>query len=236
TSFAFTDASLNTPNPFASNQPPYQRRQWAGNLAGPLSRKISFFVDFERREIDDNVLINATILDPSLQPIPLSIAVLTPHQRTTVSPRMDFQLGARNTLVARYAYLESRHDKAGIGGFSLPERAYVSSSRQDTFQLTDTAVLSGRVTNETGIQYDREQRRRDGDNSTPTIQVLEAFTGGGSPIGRAHTDEDRFEIHNVTTWSLAKHAVRAGVRLRGVRTDDSSDNNFGGTLTFASGL
>ncbi|HEY2943685.1 MAG TPA: carboxypeptidase regulatory-like domain-containing protein [Vicinamibacteria bacterium] len=236
TSFEFMDATLNSRNPFASNRPPYQRREWAGNLGGPLSRKGSFFVDFERRDIDDNELINATILDSSLEPVSLSLAVIAPHQRTTVSPRLDFQFGGKHTLVARYAYLESRHEKAGIGGFSLPERAYASSHRQDTFQLTETSILSDRVANETRIQYDRERSRRQGDNSPPTIHVLEAFTGGGSPVGRSHDDEDRIEVHNVTTWTRGKHSVRAGLRLRGVRNENFSDNNFGGTVTFAGGL
>lgn len=236
TSFEFMDGMLNSRNPFASNRPPYQRREWAGNLGGPLSRKGSFFVDFERRDIDDNELINATVLDSSLEPLPLSLAVVAPHQRTTVSPRLDYQLGGKHTLVARYSYLESNHQKAGIGGFSLPERAYASSHRQDTFQLTETSILSDRVANETRIQYDRERSRRQGDNSVPTIHVLEAFTGGGSPVGRSHNDEDRIEVHNVTTWTRGKHSVRAGVRLRGVRSEDFSDNNFGGAVTFASGL
>lgn len=236
TSFDFMDGTMNSRNPFASNRPPYQRRDWAGNVGAPLARKASFFVDFERRDIDDNELINATVLDSSLKPVPLSLAVLAPQHRTTASPRLDLQLGARHTLVARYAYLESGREKAGIGGFSLPERAYVSTHRQATFQLTDTWVLSSRVANETRIQYDRERSRRQGDNSVPTIHALEAFTGGGSPVGRSHGHEDRIEVHNVTTWTHGKHAVRAGVRLRGTRIDDLSDSNFGGTVTFGGGL
>jgi hypothetical protein len=235
-SFEFMDGTLNSRNPFASNRPPYQRRDWAGNLGAPLSKKASFFVDFERRDIDDNELINATVLGPSLEPVALSLAVLAPQHRTTVSPRLDWQIGSKHTLVARYAFLESGREKAGIGGFSLPERAYDSTHEQDTFQLTDTWVLSSRVANETRVQYDRERSRRQGDNSVPTIQVPEAFTGGGSPVGRSHNDEDRIEVHNVTTWSRGKHSVRAGMRLRGVRSEDLSDNNFGGTVTFAGGL
>jgi len=235
TSFEFMDDKLNSRNPFAVNRPPFQRREWAGNLGGPLSKKASFLADFERRAIDNNDLINATILDASLDPVLLNVAVLAPQLRTTGSARLDAQVG-KHTLTARYAFLESRHERAGIGGFSLPERAYRSSHRQDTFHLIETLLLSDRVVNETRVLYDRERDRREGDNSVPTIQVLEAFTSGGSSIGLAHNDEDRIEVHNVTTWSQGSHSVRAGVRLRGARVDDFADANFGGTVTFGGGL
>ena len=235
TSFEFMDEKLNSRNPFAVNRPPYQRREWAGNLGGPFSKKSSFFADFERRAIDNNDLINATVLDSSLDPVRLNVAVLVPQLRTTASARLDAQL-RKHTLSARYAFVESRHERSGIGGFSLLERAYRSSHRQDTFHLTETWLLSDRVVNETRLLYDRQRGRRQGDNSEATIQVLEAFTGGGSSVGLSHSDEDRIEVHNVTTWSHGAHSVRAGVRLRGVRVDDFSDGNFGGTVTFGGGL
>jgi Carboxypeptidase regulatory-like domain/TonB dependent receptor len=235
TSFEFMDEQLNSRNPFAVNRPPYQRREWSGNLGGPLSKKASFLADFERRAIDNNDLINATVLDSSLDPVLLNVAVLAPQLRTTGSARLDAQLG-KHTLSARYAFLESSHDRAGIGGFSLPERAYRSSHRQDTFHLIETLLLSDHVVNETRVLYDRERDRRQGDNSVPTTQVLEAFTSGGSSIGLAHNDEDRIEIHNITTWSAGAHSVRAGVRLRGARVDDFADGNFGGTVTFGGGV
>ena len=235
TSFEFMDERLNSRNPFAVNRPPFQRREWSGNLGGPLSKKASFLADFERRAIDNNDLVNATILDASLDPVLLNVAVVAPQLRTTGSARLDAQVG-KHTLTARYAFLESSHERAGIGGFSLPERAYRSSHRQDIFHLIETLLLSDHVVNETRVLYDRERDQRRGDNSTPTTQVLEAFTSGGSSIGLAHNDEDRIEIHNITTLSQGAHSVRAGVRLRGVRIDDFSDGNFGGTVTFGGGL
>ena len=236
TSFEFMDESLNSRNPFAPNRPEYQRREWGGNLGGPLSKAASFFVDFEHRAIDDNGLVNATILDSSLDPVPFRLAVLTPQHRMTVSPRIDCRLGAKHTLVARYSFTETIHDRAGIGEFSLPSRAYRSSNPQHTFQLTETSILSDRMVNETRVQYVSERSRKEGDNSIPTIQVHDAFTGGGSQVGLSSRDEDGIEIKNVTTWTQGKHALRAGLRLRGTRVDDISHNNFGGTVTFGGGL
>src|SRR6185295_19286141 len=77
----FQDESLNSRNPFTTTRirPPYQVRQWGGNLGGPLvKKKASYFIDFERRVVDDNELVKATILDASLQPLDFGLGVLVP--------------------------------------------------------------------------------------------------------------------------------------------------------------
>src|SRR5687768_3447461 len=69
--FNFGDESLNSRSPFALVRAPYQSRRYGGNVSGPLVKgKVSYFLDIERRDIDDNRDINAVILDPALNPIP----------------------------------------------------------------------------------------------------------------------------------------------------------------------
>ncbi len=46
-------------------RPPFQFRQFNGNLSGTIvPRKSSFFIDFNRGETDDNDLVNGRVLDP----------------------------------------------------------------------------------------------------------------------------------------------------------------------------
>ncbi|MCU0228855.1 MAG: carboxypeptidase-like regulatory domain-containing protein, partial [Bryobacterales bacterium] len=97
--FNFSDESLNSRNPFAVNRAPYQARNFGGNLGGPITRKASFFLDFERREIDDNAVVNATTLDSLFQPVTLQQAFVTPQRRGTGTARFDYALNDRNTLV-----------------------------------------------------------------------------------------------------------------------------------------
>src|SRR3989440_13060243 len=67
TSFSFEDESFNSRNPFSSSRTPFQVRSYGGNLGGPLvKKKASFFVDFERRETDDNEVVKVTKLDANL--------------------------------------------------------------------------------------------------------------------------------------------------------------------------
>jgi hypothetical protein len=230
----FNDESLNSRNPFAPNRPPFQFRQYGGNLSGPIiPKKASYFLDFERREVNDNDVVKATILDPFLNITPFSLAVVVPRRFTTFSPRIDYQLNRNNTLVARYTYNHTETENGGVGGFSLPERAFNSSSTQQTFQLTETAVLSASVINETRFQFVHQRAEQQGDNTLPTINVQEAFTGGGSQIGLTFNTENRWELQNYTSWSVGHHSLKAGARLRGVKITDVNPQNFGGTYTFA---
>ena len=61
TFFNFGDESLNSRNPFAPDRAPFQVRYFGGSLSGPITKdKSSFFLDFQRRVVDDNAIINAT--------------------------------------------------------------------------------------------------------------------------------------------------------------------------------
>ncbi|HYN86639.1 MAG TPA: carboxypeptidase regulatory-like domain-containing protein [Pyrinomonadaceae bacterium] len=234
TFFNFTDESLNSRSPFARERAPYQSRRYGGNLSGPIiEKKASFFFDFERRETDDNAVVNAIVLDSALNPVEFNESILTPVRRTTFSPRLDWQLNPTNTLVFRYTYERANRINEGVGGFNLPERAFDSESTQQTIQLTETAVINQRVINETRFQYTRERRRQEGGTLAPTIRVNEAFTSGGAQVGLSRDDEDRFELHNQTSWAVGNHSLKAGARLRHARITDVSQQNFAGTFTFA---
>ncbi|PYT02707.1 MAG: TonB-dependent receptor [Acidobacteria bacterium] len=235
--FNFNDESLNSRLPFAATRAPYQSRRYGGNLSGPLSaKKASVFLDFERRETDDNAVVQAVVLDPSFNPVSFNQTILTPDRRTTFSPRLDYQLNPTNTLVARYTFERASHLNEGVGDFNLPSRAFNETNTQQTVQATETAVINKKVINETHFQYERDRRRQQGGSQDPTIRVLEAFTGGGAQVGLSLNNQDRFEIQNYTSWTVGTHSLKAGARIRADRIRDVSPQNFAGTFTFAGGL
>src|SRR5215471_13777839 len=236
--FSFNNQNFNSRNPFVPNKPDFMQRNYGGSFNGPIvAKKASFFVNFFKRDIDDNAIINATILDPSLNQIRFSEAVVTPRRAIEVSPRIDFQLSKNNTLVARYSYEHNTLNNAGLGsGFSLPSTAYNTANTEDSLQLTETSILSPYVVNETRFQFMHVRSSLRGDNSLPTISVQQSFTGGGSNIGLSSTTNNRFELQNFTTWIKGKHAFKFGGRLRRAAIDDISSGNFGGTYSFAAGL
>jgi hypothetical protein len=101
----FEDESLNSRNPFSDHRTAIRFVNTAETLAGPLwRRRPPIFVDFQRRETDDNELVRGTMLDPNLNPVEFGFGVVTPRRNLTFSPRIDYQLNANNTLIARYSY------------------------------------------------------------------------------------------------------------------------------------
>jgi len=232
-SFSFNNQALNSRNPFAATRPPYMSRQFGGNISGPISKKkASFFFDFEKRDINDDAIINATILDPAFNIISFRDTVPLPNRRFDFSPRVDYQINAKNTLVARYEYEHSRNS-TGVGTFSLPSRLYNTFSTQQTARLTETAIINKKTVNETRFQFNHQTSGDTANNSIPTVTVQEAFTGGGSQIGLASNQQNRWELANTTSLALARQTVRFGARVRGINITSISPNNFGGTWTFA---
>ena len=233
-SFSFNNQALNSRNPFASARPPYMSRQFGGNLSGPISKKkASFFVDFEKRDINDDGIINATILDPALNIVSFSDTVPLPNRRTSFSPRIDYQIDAKNTLVLRYEYEHSSNSTVPGLPFSLSSREYNTFSTQQNIRLTETAVINKKTVNETRFQFIHQTNGDTANNSIPTISVQDAFTGGGSQIGQASNQQNRWELANTTSLALGMQTVRFGARLRGINITSISPNNFGGTWTFA---
>src|ERR1043165_2689378 len=221
-SFNFNDDALNARNPFADTRPAIQTRQYGGNFSGPISKKkASFFVDFEKRDIDDASLVVATILDANNNIVAFRDAFPTPSRRTPSSPRIDYQAQGDHTLVGRYNYTRTSR-VTGVGGFSLPTRAYDTEQTEQSVQLTETSVISKTIVNETRFQFQHNTNIQNADNSTPTIDVQEAFTGGGSQIGQSQSTSDEAELTNNTSFSMGKHSLKAGGRLRWVKDSQFS--------------
>ena len=236
----FQDESFNSRNPFAtssSKRSPFQVRQYGGNLGGPIvAKRASFFVDFERREIDDSELVRATVLDDFLNPLDLGFGVVVPRRTLTFSPRFDVQLNPNNTLIARYSFNRSSTDNNGVGGFSLPERAFVSNFTQQEVQFTETAVLNATMINETRFQFSQTRSESLGNILEPTLNVSSAFISGGSQVGQVENTNRRMDLTNFLAWQKGTHAFKFGGRLRRVSISDSNPNNFGGSFTFSGGL
>ncbi|MBY0506367.1 MAG: carboxypeptidase regulatory-like domain-containing protein [Bryobacteraceae bacterium] len=233
--FNFGDGIFNSRNPFAANKAPFQSRNFNGRISGPVNKKASFSFDVERRDVDENAVINATTLSAALVPTPLQLSVVTPNKRTGINPRFDLALNDRNTLVTRYSLSDISNENQGIGQFSLQSRAFNSTDREHSLQMTETAILSARAINETRFQFQRNRIRQFGDNGLPAIDVQDSFNGGGAQIGTANNTTNGIELSNFTSLTLGAHAVKVGGRVRYNALTDINKNNFGGTFTFTGG-
>ncbi|HLJ50242.1 MAG TPA: TonB-dependent receptor [Bryobacteraceae bacterium] len=236
--FQDSDGIWNARNPFLVgtpgqpfNTPGFVTKQFGGNLSGPLTKKASFFIDFDRRQIDDSAVYNGLTIDPNtLQQTPFSGAAATPQRRTSVSPRLDYALSPNNTLMARYTYTRNDMLYTGIGGFTLPSRGYPALTNEQTGQLTETSIINSKWINETRFQIWDIEASKNG-NLLPAITVASAFSTGGSDI-LSSTSTRRYELQNYTSTTSGAHSIKFGVRIRAVQLNDFSENNFGGTFLF----
>ena len=206
--FEFKHAVLNTRNPFVAVKPLYQRRQLEGDITGFLNKKTSFFLHFERRDINENAFVNAVTLTG-----PFARAVITPLTGVEMNLKIDRQLSKNHTLTARFGFQRDTRDNQGVGGFSLPSRAYSSKGAEDTFQLAETGVLNLHTVNETRFRFRRQNIDQSGGVPASTISVLDSFTDSGS---------------------RGTHLIRFGGLMRGVTLTNQEQRNYAGTFTFTS--
>lgn len=234
--FNFNDESLNARNPYTITRAPYQVRSLDLSISGPIVKnRLSFFFDLEYRGIDDNAYINALVLDSSLHVVPYVQSALASRRSQERQPRIDWQINKNHTLVAVFEFNPSHLRNSGLGGFTLPTRAYDISAYERQFRLTETAVLNTNVVTETRLQLRTDRAEQKGDNSTPALNVLEAFNGGGDQTGPSLNRRRLFALYNNTTLSKGTHVLRFGARLRNIKVNDDSRSNFGCTFTFAGG-
>jgi hypothetical protein len=239
-SMNFTDESLNSRNPFAvtsSKRTPFQIRQYEMNLSGPLvAKKASYFFNFGRIETDDNELVRATVLDDNFNIVDFGQSFVVPRRNTFFSPRIDYAINNNHTLIFRYNFNRTGVENQGIGGFSLPERAFNTVSTNQNVQITETAILNPTTINETRFQFTHSHNEQIGDNSVPALDVSGAFGSGSSQIGDSGSTRTTWELNNFTAKQRGLHAIKFGGRVRHIEVDDTNENNFGGSWAFTGGF
>jgi type 1 fimbria pilin len=216
-----------------TKEPPYNSTQLGANFGGPINKKSSFFLDYQRRAINEDALINAVVLDSSFNQIPYNAAYRTPNALWRINPRLDYAINQNNTLTIRYQHIQSSNF-GGVGGFALPTQESESYQRTNEVQITETAVLGTVAVDETRFQF-RDQHVDGtglGDFDIPGINVSSAFNSGGAPYTANKTFNKGFELHNILTTTRGKHALKVGFRARQTDSSSLSNNNFNGSWNF----
>jgi len=233
----FSDDFWNSRNPYAGEKAPFSLREYGGNVGGPINRRSSFFVDVRRDATDNGAIINGVTLDPAALTPEATTGVYRVEQRAVrVSPRLDFQLDSKNTLTLSYRFTQMDVPGAGVGSFNQVERGYDVLTKNQTAQVSETALLGSTTVNEARFQYFRSAVADRPFSTRPALQVLGSFFGGGAQIGRASDLQDSYEFQDYVSLDRGKHTWRLGARVRGQSEVTVSPLNFGGTFTFSGGI
>jgi len=230
------DDAFNTGNPFTSVIPAYHSIQYNGTVSGSISKTASFFISVEERN-NQNASIytaNTAVLNSTTGLYSagnLSGSLFSPSTHTEISPRIDLQLGQKNTLTLRYQF-ERFTSSGNIGTTSLPTQSSTYNSTEHTLQVSDSQIINDHLVNETRFQYLRDISTSSPVSVAPSVSVPGAFSGGGNGGQRSNDHGDHLELQNLTTMTAGAQAIKFGTRLRYNRDANSTNSGFNGSFSF----
>jgi hypothetical protein len=228
------DSAFNTRSPFlgTARLPGYDTIQFNGDLSGPLSKKASFTLDGQYRDIN-----NVAVVSAQLEPLPAPLfteAVANPRTRINFSPRLDYQVSTNNTLTVRYQYYRDNQVNDAVGQYTLTSEGYTLLTTEQTLQVSDTQVFGSKIVNETRFQYLHDASFQTPNSTAPTVIVPFEFQGGGSNFGNIIDHQNHYELQNYTSVAFGKHLLKFGARLRDLQEQNAATSNFNGVFTFPS--
>jgi Carboxypeptidase regulatory-like domain len=228
-SFGFRDTSLNARNAFAATRPPEQVKRVQVSSQGPLVKgKTSVTFSIEGNASYDAQTIVAATPNGSVRD-----QVRRPNDVVNANIRVEQALGPGNALRAEYTRRSQDRQNQGVGDFDLLERAYASESSTDTLRLRNTRVIGKKVFSELKFEFVQTRSENSSLFDTPTLRVLDAFTGGGA--GQTGVREgQQFVVDQSFDFTVRKHALRGGLLFEAGQWDSTQQTNANGTYTFSS--
>jgi len=228
------DSAFNSRSPYlgTANLPGYDTVQFNGDFGGPLSKKASFTVDGQYRDIN-----NVSVVSAQLEPLPAPLsteAVANPRTRINFAPRLDYQLSTNDTLTVRYQYYRDNESNEGVGQYTFPSAGYGLLTTEQTLQVSDTHVFGLKIVNETRFQYLDDASNQTPNSMAPAVIVPFEFQNGGSNLGSIVDHQRHYELQNYTSIAFGKHFLKFGARFRDLQETNRATSNFNGTFTFPS--
>ena len=246
--FRVNPSAVNSQNPILNSnrtrgskplvEPAYFSYYVDGTLGGPVTHTSSFFTDVFSRSIQNYKIIDA--IDPAtvtaLTPngVPVNQTVANPRFRSDATARLDFQLGASNTLSLKYSLYRSSKTNQGVGQTSLASQGFNTNTLEHNMQLTLSTVLSSNYINRLAIQFRHSQDNQTVQQLGPTVTVPGAFLAGGSNAGTIHDSQNDLELDDSILGTADHHQLTVGGRLRLYRDSNYSDAGSNGDYIFSS--
>jgi len=229
---------LNALNPFLTGAgiapPQYHSNIYSFDLGGPAGKSISWLLSVEHRDISNINVINAQTLDSNLAPQTFIASVPNPNHRTAITPQLDVQLTPSNTLSGHYEFLQFSESGNGVGGTTLPTAANSDLSHRHNLQIADTQILGPTMVNVTSYQFLHHWERDTPASTSPTLQVLGAFTTGGNANGAYANWETHNDLRDDLSLDRGAHQIMIGGEVRQVSRTESNAANYNGAFVFSS--
>ena len=227
--FRFRDESLNARNAFSPTRPPYQQRNFNVNTSGPIiPRRLTAGFGGSQTEQDNVGTIKAQTLSG-----PFELGFTRPYVSRSAYANGTYQIRETQSLQFNFNYGMNRRELQGIGGFSLPERAYNGSGNSKSVYLRHVWFKSERLVQDISYNYSTSHDDVTPVTSAPSIEVPGAFNSGGFPErsefnGRSHN------LRSLWIYTGNRWAIRTGGNFYTTNPEQISENNFLGSFQFSS--
>lgn len=229
----YNGTALNSRDPFAAKRAETNTNRYGVNFGAPIVRnRAGFFLDLERRDINEAAIVNAVVLDDDFQTSNFIANAPSPERLAVGSARADWQINQNNTLIFRYDFNQNNRTGMGIGGVNLPERGFNSNQTANSFRLTETAVINPHAVNELriGLTFNRIEQKAV--SNSPAIVVAGSFSSGGANLQELARNEQHLEITDYLMTDAGRHELKFGVQIFNRRTVELRAENTNGSFFF----
>lgn len=227
----------NANDPFSTTGTPANKQREGFELSGPLlSRKrADFALDLDYRSIDENAVVNATVLSPAGSPALLNQTVATPQRLWLANARTGWQLGSKDTLTVTFAANDNSTANKGVGGLVLEEAGAFARVSEFDLRAVNTTFLGKTLLHSTRVGASWKTTEQSPNSTAAQLSVAGAFTSGGSTTGSLHDAEHDLEIDDEVYFSRGAHTLKAGVQALGASIQDDDPDTFNGSYVFGGG-
>jgi hypothetical protein len=227
--FRFRDESLNARNAFSPTRPPYQQRNFNVNTSGPIiPNRLTVSVGGSQTEQD-----NVGTIKAQTSTGPFELGFTRPYVSRSAYANGTYQIVASQSLQFNFDYGMNRRENQGMGGFSLPERAYNGSGNSKSGRLRHVWFKSERLVQDISYNFNFNHDEVTPVTLAPSIDVIAAFSSGGYPErsafnGRTHN------LRAMWIYTDKRWAMRTGGNFYTTNPEQISENNFLGNFQFSS--
>ncbi|MBN9617460.1 MAG: hypothetical protein BGO25_03675 [Acidobacteriales bacterium 59-55] len=228
----------NANDPLSVNRTPADKMRAGFELSGPLlsNKHADFALDLEHRSIDENAVVNATVLSTGGSPSLLNQVVSTPQRLWIGNACLGWQPGDKDSLTLSFAANRNGLENKGVGGAVLQEAGYGNLLEQYDLRAANTQFLSNSLLHSTRLGWSWKTTEQVPNTMGPSVAVSGFFTRGGSTQGHLETKEHDLEWDDDIYISKKQHTVKAGIQLLAAFINSSNPNTFNGAYTFAGGI
>ncbi len=227
----------NANDPLSVSATPAGKQRVGFELNGPLlkGKRADFALDLDHRSIDENAVVNATVLANAGTPVPFHQTVSTPQRLWLANARTGWQPGAKDTLTVSFAANDNGMENKGVGGLVLQEGGAFARVSEYDLRVVNTTFLTKNLLHSFRAGLSWKTMAQTPNSAAPQVGVAGAFTGGGSIAGPMHNAERDLEVDDEVYLSLKTHTIKAGVQVLDASINDYDPDTFNGAFTFGGG-